>query len=157
LRKSTTETDVSLGDEYLESLADAIADGTPVDWRDAETRVRSDEERGLVDRLRVLARLAAVHRGVDPGLDPNAETRGLAPLIQLEEPANRQPVGLHASRFVISRQLGRGGFGVVYQAYDRERKLDVAIKSLHHADVGSVYDLKNEFRALADLSHPNRS
>ena len=34
-------------------------------------------------------------------------------------------------------------------------KLDVALKSLARADVGGVYDLKREFRTLADLSHPN--
>src|SRR5215210_3570956 len=60
-----------------------------------------------------------------------------------------------ADRFVIQRRLGKGGFGVVDQAYDRWRGTEVALKSLHRVDAASIYDFKKEFRTLADLSHPN--
>ena len=59
------------------------------------------------------------------------------------------------TRFAVQRCLGRGGFGTVYEAYDRQRQTRVAIKILHRADAGGLFRLKREFRALADLSHPN--
>ena len=56
-------------------------------------------------------------------------------------------------RFLVERRLGQGGFGVVYQVFDRHRKARVALKILRRPD--ALYQLKQEFRALADLSHPN--
>jgi eukaryotic-like serine/threonine-protein kinase len=58
-------------------------------------------------------------------------------------------------RFVIERELGHGGMGVVYQALDLERQTRVALKALTQRDAVNIYRLKNEFRQLADLSHPN--
>jgi serine/threonine protein kinase/tetratricopeptide (TPR) repeat protein len=53
------------------------------------------------------------------------------------------------------RQIGAGGMGVVYEAHDQERNLRVAIKTLHQADSYLLYFLKQEFRLLADITHPN--
>jgi serine/threonine protein kinase len=58
-------------------------------------------------------------------------------------------------RFEIEREIGHGGMGVVYQARDRERNTRVALKALTQKDALNIYRLKNEFRQLADLSHPN--
>jgi hypothetical protein len=64
------------------------------------------------------------------------------------------PAGLPA-RFAVERPLGAGGFGTVYRAYDRERRTTVALKQLTRVDPASLYRFKQEFRALADLHHPN--
>ncbi|MSP91414.1 MAG: tetratricopeptide repeat protein [Myxococcales bacterium] len=59
------------------------------------------------------------------------------------------------ARFEVKRRLGAGGMGVVYLAWDRERRHDVALKLLLRLDAEGIYKLKAEFRALADTSHPN--
>src|SRR5262245_55676678 len=61
-------------------------------------------------------------------------------------------------RFRIIRELGRGGFGIVYLAYDPQLHRRVALK-VPRADVVSSLEIRRRFqqeaRAAAGLDHPN--
>ena len=60
-------------------------------------------------------------------------------------------------RFEIVRELGRGGFGVVYEALDRDLGRSVAFKLLQASLQPSVREerLLREAETAARLSHPN--
>ncbi|HKP62800.1 MAG TPA: AAA family ATPase [Polyangiales bacterium] len=60
-----------------------------------------------------------------------------------------------ADRFVVEKQLGAGASGAVYQAFDEQRGVLVALKFLTAIDPGAVFRFKSEFRVLANLVHPN--
>ena len=65
--------------------------------------------------------------------------------------------GTVIGRFEIVRELGRGGFGVVYEALDRELGRSVAFKLLQGSVKPSAREerLLREAEAAARLSHPN--
>ncbi len=69
--------------------------------------------------------------------------------------------GTYAGRYMILEQIGRGGMGVVYKAYDPELDRKIALKLLRvTGKSASRADrardrLLREAKALAQLSHPN--
>jgi TolB-like protein/Tfp pilus assembly protein PilF len=63
--------------------------------------------------------------------------------------------GLVIGRFELVRELGRGGFGVVYQARDLELGRSVAFKGFRPAPGAAEERLFGEAEAAARLSHPN--
>jgi hypothetical protein len=61
-----------------------------------------------------------------------------------------------AGRFVIEREVGRGGVGIVYRAYDQMTDQAVALKviALPGVDAGEEARFRREGRVLAGLHHP---
>jgi len=62
---------------------------------------------------------------------------------------------LGGGRFEVRGTLGAGSAGVVYRAFDRQLQREVALKLLRHASGRDLFRFKREFRALADIAHPN--
>lgn len=58
-------------------------------------------------------------------------------------------------RFRILETLGKGGMGVIYRVRDEEMQRDVALKTLRRVSPDDLYRLKEEFRALSGIAHPN--
>lgn len=62
---------------------------------------------------------------------------------------------LDNERYAVLRRIGAGGMGVVYEVLDHKSGQRLALKTISNPNVEKIFQLKREFRALADLSHPN--
>ena len=59
------------------------------------------------------------------------------------------------ARLRVVEAIGMGAFGKVFLVDDTSSGRRLALKRLERLDPGSVYRFKQEFRALADVKHPN--
>ena len=69
--------------------------------------------------------------------------------------SGRPGPGRRLGPYLLREKLGAGGMGIVFEAFDQERNARVALKVLPRVDAKTLYLFKREFRALADLFHPN--
>jgi serine/threonine protein kinase len=116
----------------------------PDQWRTVKT---------LIDDLLVLPRGARAERLQQPTIDPivRAEARSLLDEYERGELDDfpRTP------RFSPRRRLGAGAFGTVFEAYDVEQQIVVALKILRQTDPASLGRFKREFWTLRELDHPH--
>ena len=78
----------------------------------------------------------------------------LAPQLETSESESPGSIG----RYQIESVLGKGGFGIVYKAYDEQLQRHVAIKVPHAHLVNNPADVDSyltEARTVASLDHPN--
>jgi len=126
----------SLGvDREAEDVAEPEATQAPGERADLRD-VSAELSALLVELARTPEQDVDVAQGWTPGLAPGDEV----------------------GRFVLRREIGRGGFGVVYEAFDRDLGRPVAFKALRpgrRTPAHSAEWLRGEAEAVAKLNHPN--
>lgn len=110
------------------------------------------------------AAAAATGDGAAEGVCPGAVTELMRSLARTPEYgavdvwARSLRPGLAVGRFELCRELGRGGFGVVFEARDRQLGRRVALKLMRPGDDPARLReaaLQREAEAAAQLNHPN--
>jgi serine/threonine-protein kinase len=126
-------------ERLIDDLADAILDGSPIDWAAAESSSGGTAPL-IVSQLRVLAAVAAFARS-DHGMEPALAD---APVMW--------------SHLRLVERIGRGASGEVYRAWDTRLDREVALK-LVPAETSSgdraASAIIHEGRLLARVRHPN--
>ena len=112
----------------LMSMASAISDGIPINW--AQAAATDPETTSVMDELRMIETLARLS-------DPMPGRWGA---------------------FVIRGEIGRGSYGTVYRAHDRQLDIEVALKVIRPHALDVTVDRSHalgEARLLAQINHPH--
>jgi eukaryotic-like serine/threonine-protein kinase len=150
----------------LAAVAQAIADGQPVDWA-AAARAVAAEASPRVETMRLIATVAAAfaaHRDLEAAAEPpGASGSGTGPGAMIPgsddggRPRDRQVLFTWGPLQVLEH-IGRGSFADVYRAYDPKLDREVALK-LRRADADKDTHATERFiaeaRKLARVKHPN--
>ncbi len=133
-------------------LVESIADGAAMDWDVADAQA-SPSERELIQHLRVLAKLAGLHRSHSAS-DAGAAHSEPDPDVPAGAP-DPPPLGTW-SHLELRERLGSGNYGEVYRALERPLDREVALKLLKKP-ASSLDDnqIVHEARLLARINHPN--
>jgi serine/threonine protein kinase/class 3 adenylate cyclase len=97
----------------------------------------------------------------NPEVPEKVKAKRKKPEVVPEAPApkaNDPMIGLQILHYRILKELGKGGMGIVYQAWDQKLCRHVALKILpenHSANPSSLERFLQEARTLAALDHPN--
>ena len=118
----------------LDGIADAILDGTPIDWRSVDTEDLPDK--AFVEQLKTLAALRRMRRAS----------------------VSMPPEPWRWGHLQVFERIGHGAFGDVHRAWDPRLDREVALKLLRSDvldDDGPGSAVIEEGRLLARVRHPN--
>lgn len=102
---------------------------------------------------RALSKTAA---GRYPDVGTFARALGInPPRGEASTPGSREPSFNGTARFRVVRELARTPGAEIYAAVDTERNTTVAMKRLKAPTGENAFRLKSEFRAAAEIHHPN--
>lgn len=142
-------------DAALERVAEAVSDGTPVNW--VRERSLRPELRPELDGLEVLARVRESHVGAPaPDGAPQGEPTPTASQETTRDASAPAPL-FRWGALVVLEKLGEGGFGEVYRAFDPHLETEIALK-LRRApsdDAPAIEKFLSEARRLARVRHTN--
>ncbi|EDM78799.1 Peptidase C14, caspase catalytic subunit p20 [Plesiocystis pacifica SIR-1] len=93
--------------------------------------------------------------GVERGIETRRQKAAIEAALFGEPDEEVTPIRI--GRFIVVRELGAGGMGVVYLAYDEELDRRVAVKLLRrdHGDAEAQARLQREAQAMARLNSPH--
>ncbi len=137
--------------------------GSPIDFHDGAAGAESYTCKKCNTKLPALfAKMAAsLHQSLEKASQEMDVEVPLEVREKMSDPTN------HFGKYVLVSELGRGGAGVVWKAWQKDLNKIVALKILSHESqtgagietpYGDAEDIKrfyNEIRAAADLSHEN--
>ena len=132
----------------LTDLAEAIADGTPIDW----TRADSDAP-AAVAAARIVARIAELHASLPPTEMLSSSAHKSLLTLSDEEIASAQSL-VSWGPLTILQRIGDGTYGNVYRAHDPRLNRDVALKLLRRKDRRESVVI-DEGHLMARVRHPN--
>jgi serine/threonine protein kinase/tetratricopeptide (TPR) repeat protein len=123
-----------------------------VDWNEV---VSKPKEGSLVEQLRVIDRIAGIHRTPYPAEHPG-KPRSDTPVA--DSLSQTPPEIGRWGDLILLEEVGQGSFGRVYRAHDPQLDRPVAVKllrSMFWADEQLKSRLLREGRTLASVRHPN--
>jgi tetratricopeptide (TPR) repeat protein len=132
-----------------ESLLESVADGAEIDWGALEASAATSAERTRYRNLRLVARVAALHRTLV--LDDEVPS----PLTLVNESTSGDPAAW--GHLTIKSRIASGAFGRIYRAHDSQLNRDVALKLLR-GDITLLRPVERvlaEARTLARVDHQN--
>jgi len=135
--------------DQFESLLESVADGAELDWAALDAAAATSAERKRYRNLRLVARVAELHRTLV------LEEDDRVPATLDADAVSADPVTWgHLS---IASRLASGSFGQIYRAHDPQLNRPVALKLLRR-DITlfrPVDRLLGEARTLAQVRHSN--
>ncbi|MCB9397682.1 MAG: serine/threonine protein kinase [Acidobacteria bacterium] len=132
-----------MGQDPYFHLAEAIADGVPIDWQ--ERTVDVGEANALLRNLEIIEAM---------GHMPSAHEKDY---VDLQEPQAPLPALFQWGHLDVLEKIGEGGYGEVFRAWDRALHREVALK-LCRSDRALLVGQRpylEEARRLARVRHPN--
>ena len=130
-------------DPVVVALANAIADGRPIDWSTTDEAALTMDDRLLLAQLRVIDSVSSVHRRPD-----------FLPVTSADISTATSDDPVTWGHLEIRDVIGGGSYGVVYRAWDPHLASEVALKVLTGATSAGSQVIR-EASLLARVRHPN--